>query len=392
MSLTEDDLVPPVPAHFKDHLECPICLCLGTSWRLLPCQDFFCEACFSSLSSDTCPKCRRRYRHVDVKPYLHLNNLAARLPVFCDELGREHYCPWEGPFESRKRHIGDCGFRPASCPNAGNGCVAAPLKKDLDEHVVTCGYRVASCVNQCKGCYEEVLAKDVDVHVAGCEYQDATCTVAGCTQHPQADGQVDPDVLECDVNLDEILCESCRTLKSSGGSQDSPQNKCLNCLRVLFKNSKYVDKLSSSYISTRGGFQKVTQLLHGPDDDVLKIHVADWLSRVAVNDSSLKSVANAGGIIYLAFLLRDSQSQRLLQSVCGCLRNLARNDGNKIAIANSGSIPFLVKLIRDSKNVNMQVEVVACIWMLAVNDTNKISIANANAIPPLVKLLKESKK
>eukprot|EP00736_Rhodelphis_marinus_P004916 Rmarinus@m.4324 len=197
MSLSDRDLTPSLPAFLKTHLECAVCCHICTDWRVLPCQHYFCKECTDRLGL-ICASCRQCFTFESIKTFLSQNALSAQLPVFCDKVGRENGCLWEGTFESRAGHLQECGYQPVPCPRSGcteggrgggrgeDGCKITPLRKNAEEHLRVCGYQPVACPCHSKGCEEQPLRKNLEAHVASCAYHLVPCPNAslGCPDKP----------------------------------------------------------------------------------------------------------------------------------------------------------------------------------------------------------------
>eukprot|EP00736_Rhodelphis_marinus_P002680 Rmarinus@m.9130 len=180
----DDDISPFLPEFIRAHLECAICLNVGTEWMVLPCQHSFCLECTTSLGSNhLCPKCRKEFTPEEVQPFLEKNDLAAQLPVFCDDIGRENGCSWEGTYESRAGHIKECAYQPVSC----GLCGAAEVQRLLAYHQnEVCPEAIVSCSNEAtkevinmvpSGVHKDNVRAEVLSFAAMCNWEGARGTL-----------------------------------------------------------------------------------------------------------------------------------------------------------------------------------------------------------------------
>jgi len=123
----------------------------------IPCQNMFCKACMTKLSS--CPLCRgviSKNHMVPVPRFVH--NTLNELKVICpscngscarNELSNHRSkCPVECPNgcndlvapENQMKHNGECAMIPVRCPAADVSCLWTDYRFELEAHKLTCPY------------------------------------------------------------------------------------------------------------------------------------------------------------------------------------------------------------------------------------------------------------
>eukprot|EP00736_Rhodelphis_marinus_P003734 Rmarinus@m.23555 len=387
-TLTEDDLVPPFPDIFIEYIECPICACLRTSWRILPCTHVFCSDCVGQLPRNECPMCKVRYNRDEVRPNFHLNSLTSSLLVYCDVVGRENGCPWEGRFDCRHRHIEECDYRPVPCEHHADGCSESPLRKDTDEHLLECGFHMIACPHQGLGCQVERLRKDMASHAASCTFRSMGCAFEGCTRRFEARAEAEKAEHELQCDYRPVRCGTC--------GQSIPARMLLQhlsdeCLEIFFKNDAAIDDVTSVAISNGGGIPAVLQLLRNCQDSTVTRNIGSWLCQMSSEEVNRSCIAREGGVDILLSLLHHEHRRQHKLNLSECLLNLISCDSADISVTISDEILVLVTLLRVSCSTHSLVRVASRLSSLSQLGDNVSVMLQEGVVPPLVELLGESR-
>eukprot|EP00736_Rhodelphis_marinus_P011050 Rmarinus@m.23413 len=197
--LDDEDLVeiPYLLQDLYDELRCRICSHIGVSWKMLPCEHFYCEHCVNSLMSSgkrDCPDCRKRFKKEKIKAARDRNNQASKLPVLCIRSGRDNGCEWKGVLDAREGHVAECGYQPMTCPHVG--CSELPLRKDLGVHAEDCGFRIVPCCYD--GCaleFQQQHRSEKAAHEESCDKKPVACDL--CQESMQKEAQLKHAGYDC---------------------------------------------------------------------------------------------------------------------------------------------------------------------------------------------------
>ena len=172
-----DDLhfVSPLPDYI--HLKCPVCYDTLTKESHIVdcCGHHFCARCIRSLTFQTCPLCKSRFKSVEDKNHLRALKTAR---VFCSN--RSEGCEWEGELSELVGHLSKngeiieldiCQYVEVSC---AYDCGARLTRLLLQEHMAeTCTKRLFVCehCHEYSSTWEDVTT----VHYDTCDQVPVEC-------------------------------------------------------------------------------------------------------------------------------------------------------------------------------------------------------------------------
>ncbi|KAL8595065.1 hypothetical protein ACOMHN_002043 [Nucella lapillus] len=130
-------------------LLCAICFNVLHEACMCPCHHIFCDCCIRKWleNNHTCPTCRRRVnlQQLESAPPL-VQNVLNSLTMDCDF--KDEGCDQSILKENFPLHIGNCDFRPVSCPH--KDCTNKTTARALADHTEECRYRSLQCPKRCK--------------------------------------------------------------------------------------------------------------------------------------------------------------------------------------------------------------------------------------------------
>ena len=148
---------------------------------------------------------------------------------------------------------------------------------------------------------------------------------------------------------------------------------------------------SKVVIAKSGGASPLVRLLHSKQ--MRAKAYALWSLSLSIDEASQKTVADAGGIKPLVYMLNASNKQVNEQAACAIQRLSHANRDTQQAIADQGAIEPLIALLDkddDGEPDRSQEYAAAALSDLALIQANKVAIDRGGGIQPLVALLSDT--